>query len=148
VRGVWIVVNKRILILGGGFAVVQPLRKMLRRTRVLVEIQSIDLAVKRVHIVQRDLAQGFDLTYDQLRLTLGAVPNFHRTPGIEEHALTMKTLGDGIPLRNRLIEALGVADIVEMPTLRSTTMSEPEGLSTAGAQTHESETLEHSESRQ
>ena len=51
-------------------------------------------------------------------------------------------------LRNRLIEALGVADIVEMPTLRSTTMSEPEGLSTAGAQTHESETLEHSESRQ
>ncbi len=150
--------NKRILILGGGFAgaytalhlerrlagipdveivlaarenfvlftpmlhevaagdvavtdVVQPLRKMLRRTRVLiVEIESIDLAARRVRIVQSDLAQGFDLTYDQLVLALGTVPNFHRTPGIEEHALTMKTLGDGILLRNRLIEALDVAD--------------------------------------
>jgi NADH dehydrogenase len=151
-------VNKRILILGGGFAgaytalhlerrlagvpdieivlaakenfvlftpmlhevagsavavtdVVQPLRKMLRRTRVLiVEIESIDLAGKRVRIVQPDLAQAFDLTYDQLVLALGTVPNFHRTPGIEEHALTMKTLGDAILLRNRMIEALDVAD--------------------------------------
>jgi NADH dehydrogenase len=91
--------------------VVQPLRKMLRRTRVLiVEIESIDLAGKRVRIVQSDLAQVFDLTYDQLVLALGTVPNFHRTPGIEEHALTMRTLGDGILLRNRMIEALDVAD--------------------------------------
>ena len=91
--------------------VVQPLRKMLRRTRVLiVEIESIDLAGKRVRIVQPDLAQAFDLTYDQLVLALGTVPNFHRTPGIEEHALTMKTLGDAILLRNRMIEALDVAD--------------------------------------
>jgi NADH dehydrogenase len=91
--------------------VVQPLRKMLRRTRVLiVEIASIDLACKRVRIVQSDLAQAFDLTYDHLVLALGTVPNFHRTPGIEEHALTMRTLGDGILLRNRMIEALDVAD--------------------------------------
>ena len=150
--------NKRILILGGGFAgaytalqlerrlagvrdveivlaarenfvlftpmlhevaasdvaitdVVQPLRKMLRRTRVLiVDIESINLAAKRVHFVRSDLAHAFDLTYDHLVLALGTVPNFHRTPGIEEHALTMKTLGDAILLRNRLIEALDIAD--------------------------------------
>ena len=59
--------------------VVQPLRKMLRRTRVLiVEIESIDLNAKRVRVLQRDLAQAFDLTYDQLVLALGTVPNFHR----------------------------------------------------------------------
>jgi NADH dehydrogenase len=63
-----------------------------------------------VRLVQRDLAEAFDLNYDQLVLALGAVPNFYRTPGIEEHALTMKTLGDAIFLRNRLIEALAVAD--------------------------------------
>jgi NADH dehydrogenase len=63
-----------------------------------------------VHIVQRDLRQGFDLTYDQLVLALGTVPNFHRTPGVEDHALTMKTLGDAILLRNRMLEALDVAD--------------------------------------
>jgi NADH dehydrogenase len=60
--------------------------------------------------VQRYLAEAFDLNYDQLVLALGAVPNCYRTPGIEEHALTMKTLGDAILLRNRLIEALAVAD--------------------------------------
>jgi len=91
--------------------VVQPLRKMLHRTRVLiVDVQSIDLARKFVRIVHRDLAEAFDLSYDQLVLAVGAVPNFYRIPGIEEHAVTMKTLGDAILLRNRLIEALDVAD--------------------------------------
>jgi NADH dehydrogenase len=91
--------------------VVQPLRKMLHRTRVLiVEIKSIDLDAKRVRLVQPDLAQAFDLTYDHLVLALGTVPNFHRTPGIEGRALTMKTLGDAILLRNRMIEGLDVAD--------------------------------------
>ncbi len=99
---------------GGDVAVtdvVQPLRKMLRFTRVLiVDIQSIDLAAKRVRLLQRDLAQAFDLPYDQLVLAIGAVPNFYRTPGIEEHAVTMKTLGDAILVRNRIIEALDIAD--------------------------------------
>ena len=36
--------------------------------------------------------------------------NFYRTPGIQERALTMKTLGDAILLRNRIIEVLEVAD--------------------------------------
>jgi NADH:ubiquinone reductase (H+-translocating) len=91
--------------------VVQPLRKMLRRSRVLiVDIQSIDLAGQRVRILQRDLAQAFDLPYDQLVMAIGAVPNFYRTPGVEEHAVTMKTLGDAILVRNRIIEALDIAD--------------------------------------
>jgi NADH:ubiquinone reductase (H+-translocating) len=91
--------------------VVQPLRKMLRRTRVLiVEVESIDLPRKRVRFLRRDLARAFDLDYDQLVLAIGSVPNFYRTPGIEEHAVTMKTLGDAILLRNRLLEALDIAD--------------------------------------
>ena len=99
--------------------VVQPLRKMLRHTQVVIaEIETIDLSRKTVHIVPRDLAQAFDLTYDQLVLTLGSITNFYRTPGIEDHALTMKTLGDAIVLRNRVIEALDVADNHPDPTER------------------------------
>jgi NADH dehydrogenase len=91
--------------------VVQPLRKMLHRTRVLiVDIESIDLARKRVRFLRRDLARAFDVDYDQLVLAIGAVPNFYRTPGIEEHAVTMKTLGDAILLRNRMLEVLDIAD--------------------------------------
>jgi NADH dehydrogenase len=91
--------------------VVQALRKMLRRTRIaIVDIESIDLPRKRVRFLQPDLQQSFELPYDQLVLSIGAVTNFHRTPGMEEHALTMKTLGDAILLRNRVIEALELAD--------------------------------------
>jgi NADH dehydrogenase len=76
--------------------VVQPLRKMLRHTDVLIgDIESIDLEKKQVRVRQSDLVHHRDLTYDHLVLALGSVSNFYHTPGIEEYALTMKTLGDG-----------------------------------------------------
>lgn len=91
--------------------IVQPLRKMLRRTRIgIAEIQSIDLAKKTVRIVHHELLQPYELIYDQLVLALGAVTNFYHTPGLEEHALTMKTLGDAILVRNRIVDALELAD--------------------------------------
>ncbi len=91
--------------------IVQPLRKMLRQTRVgIADVMSIDLVKKQVRIRHAGLAKELDVSYDQLVLALGAVTNFYRTPGLEEHALTMKSLGDAILVRNRVIDALGVAD--------------------------------------
>ena len=46
------------------------------------------------------------LQYDHLVLALGAVTNFFGTPGVAERAFTMKTLGDAIAIRNRVIEYL------------------------------------------
>jgi NADH dehydrogenase len=51
-----------------------------------------------------------ELSYDHLVLALGSVTNFFGLPGLEERALTMKSLGDAIALRNRLIEVLEEAD--------------------------------------
>jgi len=91
--------------------IVQPLRKMLRRARVrIADVESIDLMQKVVHVRHAGIEKEIDVTYDQLVLALGAVTNFHRTPGLEEHALTMKSLGDAILVRNRVIDALGVAE--------------------------------------
>src|SRR5215475_5121237 len=91
--------------------IVQSLRKMLRRTRVLiVDIKAIDITKKQVRVVHQTSGIEFDLTYDQLVLAIGAVKNFFPTPGLEEHALTMKTLGDAILVRNRTIDALGLAE--------------------------------------
>jgi len=99
---------------GGDLAVtdiVQPLRKMLRRTRVAIgDVEAIDLEKKRVRVRHSGLPQTLEVVYDHLVLALGAVTNFHRTPGLAEHALTMKTLGDAILVRNRVIDALEVAD--------------------------------------
>jgi len=99
---------------GGDVAVtdiVQPLRKMLRHTRVAIaDVEAIDLVKKQVRVQHAGLPRALDLGYDHLVLALGAVTNFYRTPGLEEHALTMKTLGDAILVRNRVIDALEVAD--------------------------------------
>jgi NADH:ubiquinone reductase (H+-translocating) len=104
--------------------IVQPLRKMLRRTRVVIaDIETIDLAKKRVHVRQNDLGRTLDLDCDQLVLALGAVTNFFHTPGLAEHALSMKTLGDAILLRNLIIDALELADNQENEAERRTTLT-------------------------
>jgi NADH dehydrogenase len=99
---------------GGDLAVtdiVQPLRKLLRFTRVAIaDIEAVDLLKKQVRLRHAGLQRVFDVSYDQLVLAVGAVTNFYGTPGLEMHALTMKTLGDAILVRNRVIDALGVAD--------------------------------------
>ena len=43
-------------------------------------------------------------------MALGSTTNFYGLPGLEQHALTMKTLGDAIHLRNEVIGALEEAD--------------------------------------
>jgi NADH:ubiquinone reductase (H+-translocating) len=91
--------------------IVNPIRKMLRHVRFFEgEVQSVDLAGRRVVV-----AHGFDrhthtLEYDHIVLALGSVTNFYNIPGLQERAVTMKSLGDAIELRNRLIEHLEEAD--------------------------------------
>lgn len=120
--------------------IVQPLRKMLRRTHVGIgEVEAIDLARKRVRVRHSGLGRSFDFAYDQLVLALGTVTNFYHTPGLEEHALTMKTLGDAILVRNRVIDALELADNQLNETERKTTLTVVvagagfAGIETAGA---------------
>jgi NADH:ubiquinone reductase (H+-translocating) len=87
--------------------IVRPLRMMLRSSRVLiVDVREIDLKAKQVKVVHELSGRTFALAYDHLVLALGAVTNFYNIPGLEEHALPMKTLGDAILLRNRAIDML------------------------------------------
>ncbi len=91
--------------------IVNPTRKMLRRVRFFAaEVDRIDLEQRNVSI-----AHGFDhhhhtLEFDFLVLGLGSVTNFYGIPGLPEHALTMKSLGDAMRLRNHLIAHLEEAD--------------------------------------
>jgi NADH:ubiquinone reductase (H+-translocating) len=104
--------------------VVQPLRKMLRRTRIVIaEVEAVDLGKRQVWIHHPDLDKRFELGYDQLVLALGAVTNFFGTPGLAEHAMTMKTLGDAMLVRNRAIDALELADNQTDPAQQRTTLT-------------------------
>ena len=51
-----------------------------------------------------------ELEYDHLVIALGSITNFFNLPGLQERALTMKSLGDAIYLRNKLISHLEEAD--------------------------------------
>jgi NADH dehydrogenase len=91
--------------------IVNPVRKMLRRVNFLAgEVDQIDLKQKRVIV-----SHGFDhhpdtLEFDFLVFGLGSVTNTYGLPGVQEHALTMKSLGDAMRVRNHLIAHLEEAD--------------------------------------
>jgi NADH dehydrogenase len=91
--------------------IVSPLRTLLRRTQVIIgDVVGIDLSRRRVEVTHGLDAHPHVLEYDHLVIALGSTTNFYGLPGLQEHALTMRTLGDAIHLRNRLIATLEEAD--------------------------------------
>jgi NADH dehydrogenase len=91
--------------------IVNPVRKLLKRVDFFAgDVERINLERKTVQV-----SHGFDhhhheMPYDHLVIALGSITNFYNLPGLEERALTMKSLGDAIHLRNRLIAHLEEAD--------------------------------------
>ena len=91
--------------------IVNPVRKLLRRTQFFCgEVRSIDLKQRIVNVTHGAEAHGHALSYDHLVIGLGSVSNFHGLPGLAENAMTMKSLGDAIDLRNRALAFLEEAD--------------------------------------
>jgi NADH dehydrogenase len=91
--------------------IVNPIRALLRRVKFIEgEVRAIDLEARRVVVGHGGDGHGHELEYDHLVLALGAITNFYGLPGVEERALTMKSLGDAVALRNRLIECLEEAE--------------------------------------
>jgi NADH dehydrogenase len=92
--------------------IVNPIRKLLRKASFFNgDVLEIDLDARAVvvsHGVEKD--HPHRLEYDYLVLALGSVTNFFGIPGLAERAFTMKTLGDAIALRNRVIDSLEEAD--------------------------------------
>lgn len=101
--------------------IVNPIRKMLRRTNFFDgEVKSVDLENRAVTVSHGiDASHPHKLAYDHLVLALGSVTNFYNIPGLEQRALTMKSLADAVYLRNRLIEHLEEADFECCPALRA-----------------------------
>lgn len=91
--------------------IVNPVRKMLKHVNFFAgEVNQIDFEQKKVIV-----SHGFDhhshtLEFDFLVFGLGSITNTYGLPGVQEHALTMKSLGDAMKLRNHLIAHLEEAD--------------------------------------
>jgi len=91
--------------------IVNPLRKLLRRVKTFTgNIESINLERRCVAVTHGFDRHAHELSYDHLIVALGSSTNFFGLPGVQDAALTIKTLDDAIELRNRLITHLEEAN--------------------------------------
>ena len=90
--------------------VVVPLREVLPGVSIYVyEIREIDLEHRRVTIDRGTDGEELILTYRTLVLAMGSTIDLSRFPGMVEHALPTKTIGDFVHLRNQVIGMLEAA---------------------------------------
>jgi NADH dehydrogenase len=98
---------------------ISPIRRLCPGTRLYTrEIEGIDLRKKRVTVSAGAGSGPRDLEYDHLVIALGNATSFRGAPGLAEHALPFKYLGDALAVRNHAIHALGEADIEPDPEAR------------------------------
>ncbi len=119
-------------------AVAVPLRALLRRQKNselrTADVQSIDPAAHLVH-----LADGPPLGYDYLIVATGAEPGYHGHPEYRGHAPGLKSVGDALEIRSRVLGALERArqavDPDEQRALRTFVVvgGGPTGVGLAGA---------------
>ena len=81
--------------------VAQPLRRALISFGASFRRATLEsLNVEKQCIV----AEGKEFPYDHLVLALGAEPAYFGIPGVEEHCISIRGLGAGEEIRNRVIE--------------------------------------------
>lgn len=99
--------------------VICPIRRLAPRTHVYTrEIEQIDLGSKTVRLAPGCRPKPLVLEYDHLVLALGNVLDDTKVPGMRDHALPFKYLGDGLLLRNHLVHVLEEADTESDPAER------------------------------
>ena len=92
--------------------VVSSLRAFFRKVAFHeAEVEGIDLAARTVTVAHGVTRHTHELPFDHLVLALGAVTNFRGLPGVAGHALTFKSLGDAMVLRNHMIDLFEQADL-------------------------------------
>lgn len=96
--------------------VVAPLRQIAKRATVcMVPVSDIDLENGELHY----LGEGTGIIpFDDLVLACGVNANLKLVPGMARYALPMKTLGDALFIRNRILSRLEQASLQPNPRLR------------------------------
>lgn len=97
--------------------VVAPIREMITHARfVMGHVNHVD--VKRKVLTASTLAGDVTFTYDHLLLTLGNRARLDLIPGLEQHALPLKTIGDAMHIRNMVLRRVAQIELESDPALR------------------------------
>jgi NADH:ubiquinone reductase (H+-translocating) len=85
--------------------VVAPIRQMLRTSRfVMGRVTQVDTAQRRIHA--GTLAGSQAIPYEHLVFAFGTRANLDLVPGLAEHALPLKLIGDAMFIRNRVLQRI------------------------------------------
>ncbi len=99
-------------------AVAVPLHRTLSRTRIVTgRVTGLDLAGRTATVTGADGATT-RVAYDRLALTSGSVTRTVPVPGLDEHAIAVKTLAEAVYLRDHVLGQLDVADATDDERLR------------------------------
>lgn len=97
--------------------VIAPIRQMLRRTRfVMGTVTGVDLETRQVRA--ETLAGPQALSFEHLVLAFGTRANLALVPGMAEHALPLKLVGDALFIRNRVLQRVARIELESDPVLR------------------------------
>ncbi|MDZ7750364.1 MAG: NAD(P)/FAD-dependent oxidoreductase [Gammaproteobacteria bacterium] len=84
--------------------VVAPIRQMVHRSSFrMVNVSRVDLEQRRLIMAEPDAEP---VHWDRLVLACGVRADLGRVPGMAEHAVPLKLLGDALALRNRILVQL------------------------------------------
>jgi len=90
-----------------------PLRRHLPKTRVITaRVTGIHHPDKKVTITP-EKGESFDLSYDHIVITAGAVSKTFPIPGVAETAIGMKTIEEAVAVRDKVIDRMHLA--ADMP---------------------------------
>ena len=97
--------------------VIAPIRRMVQKTRFIsARATSVDINAKTVHFEGEDRSGSIE--YEHLVFSFGSRANLDIIPGMQQHAMPFKLLGDALKLRNRVIEQMEKAELEEDPVKR------------------------------
>ncbi len=92
--------------------IANPLRRMLKGVTFFAsDVASIDVKAKEVAIYAGEGKHVRKLPYDHMVVALGTIVDLSSLPGLSEHSLALKNIGDAFYLRNHVIGCLEQADI-------------------------------------
>lgn len=97
--------------------VIAPVREMLTRARFIMgRVQAVDSAQQTLEC--ETLAGTQMIHYDHLVLAFGQRANMNIIPGLAEHALPLKLVGDAMYIRNRILQRLACIELTQDTTQR------------------------------
>ncbi|MCB8961029.1 MAG: NAD(P)/FAD-dependent oxidoreductase [Ardenticatenales bacterium] len=95
------------------------LRSFFHRVQVIQgDVAGVDLAAGQLQLTADTRSAEKTLSFDQLIMAVGSVPNFFGNESIAQNAFTLKSLDDAVLIRNQIIDMFERADLEPDPAQR------------------------------